>query len=693
MSKKNNIISNIFEENGVLKKKNSLYKRRDSQVEAACMIYETICKKEHFIMEMGTGGGKSLTYSIPAVQYLVDNPDGKIVIVTSNISLQEQLFMKDIPFVIDAFKELYPKKKLERVLKPAVLKGINNFVCKYKYDNFYTIADSSDMKRLKPLSKFLEHTKTGDLNDIDFSLCNSIRNEVTTDSDSCNPKNCDYEKSCYSITHKEIAKSSNIIITNYHMFFSSYLAGSTIFSDTSIIIFDEAHEIENVLREYEAKQVTSNTVRYVLKKLSELRNKGKNICRPIEDINTEEMIEASDVFFENVQLKYLDGLYGSPKLINRQSDLPDSDNFRIAMLKVIKTLNKIIDIANGSKVDAMHEDTQYLLDGTQVIEDNSEKDSISEIKSIAKSLKKTCWQIINMVSNVDELLTDENKVLWVENEGEGVKIGLKDIDISESFRTNFLEEDSISCILSSATISVNNSFEYLKNKLGFSTIVNPNKRTVEFMGATPFNLTKQELWYLPKNTLPGNHPKFDTEMIPHIAEIIKATNGGALCLFTSMKNMNKCKEELPKYLNGHTLLSQGELSKKKILEVFRDDVDSSLLATKSFFTGVDIAGNSLRVVVIDKLPFASPTDPVQQKLNKRENAFFQYSLPEMIISLKQAVGRGVRTIDDKCVICILDERIATARYKGIIFNSMKYPKTSTRDIEVVKRFIENNKLK
>ena len=690
MKSTNDIIDIIFEEDGILKKKNPLYKKRPSQVEASKCIFNSINEKKHVIFSGPCGTGKSFANIFGSVPHLIDNPDDKIVIVTSSISLQEQLFNKDIPFAIDVFKSIYPNKNINKIIRPAVLKGMSNFVCNARYESYRSFESFYDEKQLKPLELFMNSTKTGDLSDIDFSLSNSIRSEITTDSDNCNSKYCEHEKTCYPNLHKDRARNSNLIVTNYHMLFSSYLAGSSIFSDASIMIFDECHEIESILREFEAKQVTSNTVGYILRKLSELRNKDKYICSPIEKIYSEKLVEVSDRFFEDIKLKYSNELTKSPKVLSSQSELPDSSELTVHLKKIITVMNRIIALTSGNPVEGGEQEFLDIIKESMEGTAENEVSDKREIKDLAKSLKKTCWQMIDMIANVDKLLEDENKVLWVEEDKEDMKIGLKDIDVSSAFREYFLESDSVSCILSSATITVNDNFDYIKRTLGFDSIVNPNKKVVEFSASSPFDLTNQELWYLPSNALPGNHPKFDDEMIPQIAELIKASNGGALCLFTSMKNLNKCKEELPKYLDGHTVLAQGDLSKKKVLEVFRDDFNSSLLATKSFFTGVDIQGNSLRVVIIDKLPFASPADPVQQKLNKRNGAFFNYSLPQMIVELKQAVGRGIRSVDDKCVICILDNRIATARYKNIIFNSMKYKKTSTRDIKDVEKFILEN---
>ena len=191
--------------------------------------------------------------------------------------------------------------------------------------------------------------------------------------------------------------------------------------------------------------------------------------------------------------------------------------------------------------------------------------------------------------------------------------------------------------------------------------------------------------------MPGNDENFEKTMTNQIEKIIKATGGGVLCLFTSNRNLNLCKSELSKKHINYKVYAQGDMGRNKLTELFKEDYNSNLLATKSFFTGIDIPGQSLRCIVIDKLPFTSPGDPVNQKLKMRPNYFGRYMLPQMIITLKQAVGRGVRSIDDKCVICILDERLSTATYKNKVLSSFKYKKNATRSLEKVKNFIADNK--
>ena len=300
-------------------------------------------------------------------------------------------------------------------------------------------------------------------------------------------------------------------------------------------------------------------------------------------------------------------------------------------------------------------------------------------------MRKVCGGI------VDELEELDNMVRFIEkdsNQSYSIKCKMK--KVGELFRTNFIDRqkqtEPLSVMLTSATISADNSFSYIKDQLGITDEYN----TMEFIGASPFNLTEQELWYLPPNAKEGNKQGFQNRMLQDLLEVCVTCNGGVLGLFTSIASLKSAKEFL--YENIPTdldceIIAQGDMPRKKLIEYFTGEMDSILLGTKSLFTGVDVPGDSLRCVFIDKLPFPNISDPVQKALNEEPGSFFKYSIPSMIIDLKQAVGRGVRSVTDKCVIVVADNRMSTANYKAKIFSSFNYKKTGTRDIVDVEKFI------
>lgn len=684
-------IKEIFKDNGILKKKNKNYKKRISQIKAAILLEKAIIDKNHFILEGPCGFGKSIAYLIPSIKNFIETDyNGKIVLVTSNISLQEQLHNKDLPFVLDVFDELYPNKRVQNNIKPAVLKGIGNFLCidKLEDEDFFSKQTLTNKNEMDRLWKYYQNTEDGDLTKSDFILSNEMRKLTTVDSVECKSNFCPYKDKCFYTLHRKKAQQAKVVVTNYHMLFSCMNANSSVFNDASLIVFDEAHEAEDILREFNASHVSIGTVEYIEKKIKEIENKlgRKNEILGLE--NTEKLSNYAKEFFKGIEERYEKTIYLRAKIIDSQKDLPNNENLVFMLNDTIRRLKKVkINIEQILDIEGQNQNN----DDTP--QEDLGNDDVKSALAVTKTLITTIENMVEMIYRVDDILQDKNIVMWVEIEKGVVVLGKKNIDVSQTFKRYFLEKEDDgackTCILTSATISVDGNFEYLKNNLGFNLI--DKDKVVEFMGKSPFNLTNQELWYLPKDALPGNDENFEKTITNQIEKIIKATGGGVLCLFTSNRNLNLCKSELSKKHINYKVYAQGDMGRNKLTELFKEDYNSNLLATKSFFTGIDIPGQSLRCIVIDKLPFTSPGDPVNQKLKMRPNYFGRYMLPQMIITLKQAVGRGVRSVDDKCVICILDERLSTATYKNKVLSSFKYKKNATRSLEKVKNFIADNK--
>jgi ATP-dependent DNA helicase DinG len=240
-------------------------------------------------------------------------------------------------------------------------------------------------------------------------------------------------------------------------------------------------------------------------------------------------------------------------------------------------------------------------------------------------------------------------------------ISNKPIEVGRDIFSSFLRREDLSCIFTSATLSTNGNFNFIKAQTGICEC--PPERVWEYIGESPFDLTKQQWWYFPENTVAGNDPKFAESLPLHIEQIVGACEGGALCLFTSVSNMRKTYEIVAPILEakyGIRSFMQYQAPAPVLIDEFKNDVDSVLFATRSFFTGVDVPGYALRCLIIDKLPFPMAGDPMMEKLVQLYGfggMFENYSVPMMLITLKQAVGRGVRSIHDKCVVSILDSRM------------------------------------
>lgn len=662
-------IEEIFEENGPLRQLNESYRPRAAQIEASKHIHQGLQKPSNVIIEGETGLGKSYAYLIPICNEIAQNPNKKVVIATSGISLQEQLMYKDVPFVVNLMESIYPDIKGE--IGYTLLKGRQNFLCNYKVDTLgiHDMKESMLTPELRSLKDFVMNTKTGDFSELEFVPDSQTLKQVAcTDKGECLGSNCEFAQECYYNKAKRKLSESNIIITNYHMLFSDINSGGRILPEYDVIVLDEAHETANIYREFDSKTCSLGAIQAIRNKASQARNDNDMVAKALNIEVFQDYITSFEIFSAAIMTKY--PKLESPQIINSIGELP----------------GRSLDELRQSAARACQEATA----ASEMFDDVGEYSSDEDLKSkgILQSLVTMCDDMFNFISNLDRLMIDENNVIWIEAVNGTASLNIKKVDTGQSIHDTLLNRENLTAIFTSATITVAGSFDYIKKQTGIDL---SSKDCITYIGHSPFNLTEQQLWYLPSEALNGNDREFQSHVPTHIMEIIDQTGGGALCLFTSVRAMRDTADILRRYKGRqYNIMVQGDAPRTKLIERFRDDKDSILLGTKSFFTGVDIQGDSLRCVIIDKLPFPQPTDPVQQKLMERDNAFYKYSIPEMVISLKQAVGRGVRSVNDRCVIAILDGRMSTAKYKARINNSFGYKKTGTRDVTKIGEFLYYN---
>lgn len=671
-------INDLFDENGPIKDFKPDYVPRVPQVEAANIISQCLSVNGIAMIEGETGMGKSFAYLFPVINEIIGSDfQKKAVIVTSGISLQEQLYHKDIPFVVKVMKSAYPQFKTS--FKYTLLKGRQNFVCKLKLDELglLDMKESLIDRDYKDIVSLCKKSKTGDLSELDFVPSLEIQEQTCcTKQGECTGKNCAYFSDCFYTKHKLALETSNIIITNYHMLFSDMKANGMILPSYDILVFDEAHESVNIFRDFDAYRLSVNTVMTIRNKASEVSNLTKKIH--LDQEKYKELIRYVEVAFEDIDKRHRD--IDSPKLIASTNELPESF---LKLANVIKSIDRDVDC---HLEEVMQVSSRYM----DLSPDELDEEERNYLKagSVLMVMSNMIKEMFNFISTLSATINNDNMAVWLERINNTTSINSKKVDVGPAMSEAFFKKENISTIFTSATISVAGTFDYIKSLTGVDLC--SNKQLFEFIGLSPFNLTEQQLWYLPDGALNGNDFAFNKTIASNIIEIVRATRGGCLCLFTSVQNMKNTHYELQKALGmEYDILIQGQAPRTKLVEMFKENRDSILLGTKSFFTGIDVPGDSLRCVIIDKFPFPQPTDPIQQKLQQRDNSFYKYSIPEMVITLKQAVGRGVRSINDRCVICILDGRMATAKYKSRVNNSFGYKKTGTRNIDDVREFFKD----
>lgn len=668
-------MDDIFKDGGALSDFNPSYKERPMQIEGAKIIQEGINTASNVILEGECGFGKSYAYLFPVLNKIAESGFSKrAVLVTSGISLQEQLYTKDVPFAEKVMQSLYPNWPHD--FKFTLLKGRQNFICNKKVDDIglYTMHKTMIDSKYKDIWEFANETKTGDLSELNFVPQQDVLNNIacTQRGECIGTKECPFGEECYYNKHKIRLNSSEVIITNYHMLFSDMQTGGKILPPYDILVFDEAHETAGIFRDFDSSKLSVNNAMNLRNKASEVNNIKKEVQILDNDV-FKNLIKDFEIAFIDIDKKFQD--LSSAHLIYSADELPNS------FKNLVEGLDDV-DSELGRALEKQESLFEYIKSAYG--EEDDEYKEQSRIMSILQMMDNMTSEMGYMIKSLDSILKDENNVVWLEKVNDITYLSHKKVEVGESLNESFFAKEGLTSIFTSATISVGGSFDYIKEQLGINL---SGKKTLEFMGGSPFNLTEQQLWYLPPNSLDGNKFGFDNTIAPNMKNIIESVGGGALCLFTSVKNMRNTYYELNREL-GHKyrIYVQGDMPRTKLIEAFKADRDSVLLGTRSFFTGVDVPGDALRAVIIDKFPFPQPTDPVQQKLKDRANSFYKYSIPEMIITLKQAIGRGVRSIDDKCVVSILDGRMATAKYKGRINNSFNYKKTGTRNLEDLEKF-------
>lgn len=723
-----NTIESIFDAEGIMKHYKSDYIPRPSQIEAAGLVYKSLNQKAHVIMEGPCGFGKTFAYLVPAFLSLYENPmcttsygedmKRRIVIATDGISLQEQLLYKDIPLVEKIFYNLYNKH-----LICTLLKGRQNFFCLAKAGELE--ATGAKTTEQAAVIKWAAGSTTGDFSELNFvPKYDTVTSVACTEEGECRGKRCPAYSVCFYQKHKQKALMADVIVTNYHLLFSdlkislSSDSKTTLLPRYSSLIFDEAHKVADIYRGFMETSFSLNTIRYIRRKVTEMRKNSfinymfsdqykidnvfgeedgiadRNAKYPVSD-KIESLLGVTQNLFNSIATKYLKhDKYSEVVLAGNGLHKPD---FLQDVILEIESLYSSIMII----IERIERLSETKLDDPDILQTKNKLDAalrrLDENLHILKDLKS------DTIKDDEVIWFDKSEDRGNDSMCERIAIKKKPVSVAQSMFDSFFGRDDLSCVLTSATLSVNGGYTYLKDELGLSLCsqsVVP-KEINEFIGHSPFDLSAQELWYLPKKAVDakldrnsdGSNP-FAEALTSITSELAVACRGGILCLTTSNKNMNLCYQAIVNAVRHHKLnikvFKQGDMPKKKLVESFQEDRDSILVATKSFFTGIDVPGDSLRCVIIDKLPFQMQSDPVVLKRNAEDKSFFKYSIPAMIIDLKQAVGRGVRTIDDRCVIAIIDNRLSSAGYKNMIFGSFPYKMNGTREISDVEKFLHSN---
>jgi len=648
-------IKSFFSPDGILSKNYGNYEYRKSQEEMAEFTLCTLENKYHTFIEAPTGIGKSFAYLVPAIYYAKRNVK-KVIVSTYTINLQEQLINKDIPFI---------QKILPVEFKAKLLKGRNNYLCPKRLhralESSNTLFETEEQLNLEKIYAWSKITKDGTRSDIDFHVDENVWSSICSERGICSLKTCGGENSnCFYQKAKKELADSDVIVVNHHLFFTLF-DGISDDKDgylyrNDFIIFDEAHTIEQVATDHIAPTVSREMIKYHLHKLyNHQKKKGFLLTLPSLHIQAiiQNLLDLNQQFFYSL----------------RKNLFPINDG------KLTSLTSRVY--KKGIEENILKAELENLLINLRTLRPACKNENQEN------ELNQFILRFTEFNYVLDEFLSQEKNseenafVYWAELSSQkpesNISISSSPVDISDYFRENIFRPNN-SCILTSATLTINNSFQYFKKRLGAESVD-------ELKLESPFDFHRQVKIYIPKNIsspLKENNSVYFDELKNWIHHFIKITKGKALVLFTNsylMKNIGKeMKDEL--FESQIELFIQGTgVSRSILLKHFKDDINSVLFGLDSFWMGVDVPGEALSNLIITKLPFQVPSHPVvQAKMEFIEqhggNSFFEYSLPEAILKFRQGVGRLIRHKSDRGIIAILDNRIITKTYGKYFLNSI-----------------------
>ncbi len=634
------LLERVFGESGLISQFHDNYEYREGQVRMAKRIAESFVEKKHLIVEAGTGTGKTLAYLIPAINESLRTKK-RIIISTGTKNLQEQLMDKDIPFL----QKIFPKK-----FSAAYMKGRSNYACLYrihKSDDQPILDGIGEIDHFRAVREWARDTATGDRAELTYLPENlSFWNRVNAKSETCIGQKCpDYEP-CFITRMRTSAENADIVIVNHHLFFADLNVRGNQFGkvipDYGAVIFDEAHLIEDIAADYFGFQVSNFRIDELVRDAGEL---------PIADAIATAGIMRSNARIIGFSEQFWSRFTQARGAEGRFPLLPDA--FSVMGSDGDTDLTSL-----GETYHALDEALGRLEAEVDIF---SEK--IPEAESVVRRIRQTRFDLGFIVKQADR-----NFVYWLERRGRGVFLQASPVDVSSLLHEKLFDKVD-SCILTSATLSANGSFNFIRDRLGLGAA-----KTNTLTAPSSFDYETQAIVYLPKGMPDPRSPEFSQMAAAEIIRILQVTRGHAFVLCTSNQSMAALYELVSSRI-GYPCFLQGTMSKTGLLEQFRSTRNAVLFATSSFWQGVDVRGDQLSCVIIDKLPFAVPTDPIVQARSRfiddnGGRSFFDYTVPQAVISLKQGIGRLIRSRSDRGVIAILDPRLRSKSYGRDFLNSL-----------------------
>ncbi len=596
------------------------YEHRPSQMAMADAVEDAIRDCEVLLVEAGTGTGKTWAYLVPALL-----SGQKVIVSTGTRNLQDQIMEQDVPLLL---------RHLDLDVDVACMKGLANYLCLRRYEQFRHSAESAHLgSDLHVLDEWKRTTSSGDRAELPLPEDAKIWHHVQSGSDTRIGAKCSHFEECFVTRMRREAERAQLVVVNHHLFFADLALrgprGGAVLPDYDVVIFDEAHQIEDVATRFFGTQITSGMIeRYA-------RDTQRALTLIKDPTNLVEVARAaSEAFFR--------ALPHPPE--ERNAPLPRS----------------VFTDELEQRFFALDDALEAL--GAHCHLKRSESESLGQLARRAGKLRDDLARITEGASG--------RSVAWIAKRGHGTAIGVSPIDVSKPLADQlFHRVDTVVC--TSATLTTARDFDFIKNRLGLGV----DATTMSLK--SPFDWPSQAALYVPEHVPDPRSPNYLDVATKEILGLIAVTDGGAFVLCTSHRAVHELSQQCRPTLveRGYKLLVQGQAPKAVLLERFRERGDAILFATASFWEGVDVPGNALRLVIIDKLPFGVPSDPLvrarcEQLEEEGINAFTDHLVPAAALTLKQGFGRLIRSSTDRGIVAILDSRMVKKGYGRYFVDSL-----------------------
>lgn len=647
-------MKSIFGPSGLIAQNHPEYEFRPGQLAMANAVAEALEKRQHLLVEAGTGTGKTMAYLVPAIGL-----GRRVIISTGTKNLQEQLFFKDIPFL---------QRILPRKFKATYLKGRSNYVClhRLKRAEHTPVLDGLDeVDYFDLVRRWAYETRTGDRAEL-TELPENVPfwRHVDARSDTCLGSKCPSFDECFITRMRQSALESDIVIVNHHLFFADLALRDkewgAVLPDYSAVIFDEAHQLEDIAAQYFGASVSSYQIEDMVGDISRL---------PLTDVESVKELTRACARVTKFADHFWQTFSGASSLVM----VNEEGRFVLKQSMFVRRRRdgEYEATAAGERYMAFKMALDRLIAALNVV-----KDAPPEMEAIQRRAEQLRFDVEFII-----LGDDPGFVYWCERRGRGFFMQATPIDASDILQERLFSQVE-SVVLTSATLTSSGSFNFIRERLGVP-------EATELVAESNFDYEQQALLYLPARMPDPRTAAFAEAAADEIVQLLNASQGRAFVLSTSYTQM-KLLRELVEPAIDFPILMQGEGARSGLLEKFRATPNAVLFATSSFWQGVDVRGEALSCVIIDKLPFAVPSDPVvaarQRFIDSHGgSSFVEYSVPAAVITLKQGVGRLIRSATDRGVIAILDPRLTTKAYGRQFLASLPTPRI-TQEIEDVEAF-------